>query len=86
MGLRDSGLDSTDPTQHAAWVQGGEGYWYRDLGVEVGATVGGIAHEPLFHEFLDARKVYNSLDKGWCMEILRGYGMGQNMARLISHH
>ena len=23
---------------------------------------------------------------GQCMEILWGYGMGQNMARLISHH
>ena len=46
----------------------------------------GIAHEPLFQVFLDVRKVYDSLNKGRYMDILRGYGMDQNMARLISHH
>ena len=45
----------------------------------------GIAHNPLFQIFLDVRKAYDSLDRGQCMEILQGYGMGQNTARLISH-
>ena len=36
--------------------------------------------------FLEVRKAYDSLDRVQCMEILRGYGVGQNMARLISHH
>ena len=31
-------------------------------------------------------KAYESLDRGWFMEILQGYRMGQRMARLISHH
>ena len=46
----------------------------------------GIAYEPLFQVLLDVQKAYNSLDRGWCMEILMGYGMVQNTARLISHH
>ena len=46
----------------------------------------GMAHEPLLHVFLDMRKAYDSLDRSWCMEILRGYGMGQRIARLIAHH
>ena len=45
-----------------------------------------IVHEPLLHIFLDMRKAYDSLDRGWFMEILQGYRMGQRMARLISHH
>ena len=46
----------------------------------------GISHKPLFQIFLDVRKAYDSLDRGRCMEILRGYVMVQNTARLISHH
>ena len=46
----------------------------------------GIAHEPLFQIFLDARKAYESLDMGWCMEIMQGCGMGQSTERLIDHH
>ena len=45
-----------------------------------------IVHELLFQVFLDVRKAYDSLDRVWCMEILRGYGMGHRTARLIAHH
>ena len=45
----------------------------------------GIAHEPLFQVFLDVQKVYDSLNRGRFTKILRGYGMGQIMARLIAH-
>ena len=45
-----------------------------------------ITHEPLFQVFLDVQKVCDSLDRGQCMEIMRGYRMVQNMARLIAHH
>ena len=36
----------------------------------------GIALDPLFQVFLDVGKVYNPLDRGWCMNIIRRYGMG----------
>ena len=37
----------------------------------------GIAHEPLFWVFFYVRKSYDSLDRGRCMEIIRGYRMGR---------
>ena len=46
----------------------------------------GISHELLFQVFLDVQKAYNSLDRGRCVEILRGHGIRQNMVRLIAHH
>ena len=46
----------------------------------------GIAHEALFQVFIDVRKAYDSLDRGWCMDIIGGCGMGQKMARLIAHN
>ena len=46
----------------------------------------GLSHEPLFQFFLDVRKTFNSLDWERCMELLRGYGMGKNLTRLLSHY
>ena len=45
-----------------------------------------ISHKLLFQVFMDVRNSYNYLDRGPCMEILRGYEMCQNTVRLISHH
>ena len=46
----------------------------------------GISHKLIFQVFLDVQKAYNSLHRGRCMEILRGYRIRQNMVRLIAHH
>ena len=35
-------------------------------------NMAGITNEPLLKIFLDVRKTYDSLDRGRCMEILRG--------------
>ena len=35
---------------------------------------------------MDMWKANDYLDRGWCIEILRGYEIGQNTARLISNH
>ena len=56
------------------------------LEAKLAQKLAGIAHEPLFQIFLDVRKAYDSLYRCRCMEILRVYGMGQRMARLIAHH
>ena len=45
-----------------------------------------IAHKLLYHVLIDVRKVYDSLGKGWRMDILWGYGMGQSTSHLIVHH
>ena len=36
----------------------------------------GIFHEPLFQAFVDVQKTYEYLDRGICMEIIRGYVLG----------
>ena len=41
----------------------------------------GMAHKPLFQVFLDLRKSYDSLDWERCLELLRGYRLGKNLAR-----
>ena len=45
-----------------------------------------FSHKPLFQVFLDAWKAYNSLDMGRCLEVLRGEGLGPNMARLVTSY
>ena len=46
----------------------------------------GISHEPLFQVFIDVRKAYGSLCKGRCMKILRGYGLGPKLHRLLHRY
>ena len=46
----------------------------------------GLAHEPLFHIFMDVRKAYDSMERGCCLEILRGYGMGPKLARILKNY
>ena len=45
----------------------------------------GLCHEPLFQFLLYVQKYYKSLDRGRCMEILRGYGLGLNLQRILKH-
>jgi len=35
--------------------------------------------EPLYQIYLDLRKAYDALDRGRCLEILAGYGVGPNL-------
>ena len=46
----------------------------------------GLVHEPLFQVFLDVRKAYDSLDRDRCLQLLSGYGMGTNLARLLDNY
>ena len=56
------------------------------LEAKLAQYLSGIAHKPLFQIFLDVRKAYDSLNRGWLMDIMWGYRMGQKKARLIAHH
>ena len=42
-----------------------------------------LRQTPLYTIFLDLRKAYDAMDRGRCIEILEGYGVGPNMLRLI---
>ena len=46
----------------------------------------GVVHEPLFQLFIDTRKAYNSLCRGICIEIIRGYGLGPKIQRLLHRY
>ena len=41
--------------------------------------------EPLYGIFLDLRKAYDSMDRGRCVEIMRAYGVGENLLRLLTN-
>ena len=56
------------------------------LEAKLAQQLAGIAHKPLFQVLLDMHKTYNPLYRGWSMDIFRGYGVGQNTARIIAHH
>ena len=43
----------------------------------------GIFHEPLFQVIKDLQKAYDYFDIGLCMGILRRYGLGNNLQRLL---
>ena len=45
-----------------------------------------LSHEPLFQVFLDVYKDYESINRGRGLDILRGYGLGTNLARLLNHY
>ena len=75
-GMRYSGEFSSqeecDATRCNPWVQGGEGHEEFNLGSEVGAADGGDFAQAAVPGFLDVWKVYDSLDRVRCVEILRG--------------
>ena len=41
-----------------------------------------VDQAPLYQIYLDLRKAYDALDRGRCLEILAGYGVGPNLIRL----
>ena len=41
-----------------------------------------MEQEPLYQIYLDLRKAYNALDRGRCLKILAGYGVGPKLLRL----
>ena len=43
----------------------------------------GIIHEQSFRVFIDIQTAYNSLDRGICMKILRGYSLGPNIQKIL---
>ena len=64
----------------------GRGIGTETLEAKLAQDLAGLAHEPLLQVFLDVCKVYKSLNRGLCTEILWYYGMGLNMDPIPSHH
>ena len=64
----------------------GQGTGTATLEAKLSQQLAGLAHEPLFQVFLDICKAYDSMDRGRCLEVLGGYGMGSNMDRLLKSY
>ena len=61
----------------------GRGTVTATMEAKLAQKLAGLYHGPPFQVLLDVRKAYDSLDRGRCMEILRGYGLGPNLKRLL---
>jgi hypothetical protein len=44
-----------------------------------------LEQEALYATFIDLRKAYDAMDRERCLLLLKGYGVGPNMLRLIEH-
>ena len=64
----------------------GRGMGTATLEAKLEHQLDGISHKPLFQVFLNVHKAYGSLDRGRCLEIMRGYGLGLNLARLLTNY
>ena len=64
----------------------GRGMGTETLEAKLAQQLAGIAHKPLFQVFLDVRKAYDSLDRERCLEFLRGYGLGPNLACILNNY
>ena len=54
------------------------------LEAKLSQQISRLAYEPLFQDFSYVCKAYYPLDRGRCLEILRRYGLGPNLARLLT--
>ena len=46
----------------------------------------GMREEVLYELFINLWKVYETLDREWCMEIILGYVVGLRMERILRHY
>ena len=44
-----------------------------------------LEQEALYGVFIDLRKAHDAMDPEWCLEILKAYGVGSRILRLIKH-
>ena len=44
-----------------------------------------IEQVPFYGVFIDLKKAFDAMDRGRCLLIIKGHGVGPNMCRLIHH-
>ena len=64
----------------------GRGMGTVTLDAKLDQYLAGLAQKPLSQVFLDTCMIYYSLDRGLCLEVLRSYGMGPNLACLLNSY
>ncbi len=53
--------------------------------VKLAQQLADCEQEAWYQIFLDLRKAYDAMDRGRCLEILVGYGVGPRLIRLLDH-
>ena len=61
----------------------GRGTVTETMEAKLAQNLKGLYHEPILQVFLDVRKDYDSLDRGMCMDILKGYRLKPNLHMLL---
>ena len=73
-------------TRRATQVLGGAGNGTATLEAKLAQHLSGLAQDSILQVFMDIRNLYDSLDRGYCLETLKGYGLGPNLAHLLTHY
>ena len=89
-GLRSSGellVEAGFPLAlRHAWVHSGMGNRVVHTRGEAVSTASWDSTRASLQSVLDIRKVYESLNRGKCLEVLRGYVMGPNLSQLLKSY
>ena len=64
----------------------GRGVGTATLEANLVQQLAGLTHKPLFRVLLNVRRAYDSLYRGKCLELLRGYWLGPNISRLLDNY
>ena len=56
-----------------------------DIEAKLAQQLAYLEQAPLYRIFVDLRKAYAAMDRDGCLMILKGYGVGPNMPRLIKY-
>ena len=52
--------------------------------IKIAQELASVDQYPLFLRFLDLRKAYDTVDRGWLISSLEGYGAGPHMCNLLA--
>ena len=54
------------------------------INLKLAQELASVDQDPLFLIFLDLRKAYDNLDRGWLLQMLVGYGAGPKMRGILA--
>ena len=64
---------------------GGRGTGTATIEAKVAQQLAYTEQAPFYGIFLDIQKAYDAIDRDRCLQILKGYGVGMNILRLIKY-
>ena len=64
----------------------GRGTGTATLESKLDQNLAGLVNKPLFQVFLYVWNAYDLVDQERCLELLRGYGLGPKLARILENY